>query len=1010
MTWLGLTGKGNDLALARRAHRRALEQPRRIDSEFLKFWDAMQAVFEKVLERTERRFTEITDQVLAELRSRDCPTDRDLEILTNNLPNSFVVRRDFFGNLTSGGWLEPLRTHGFFKYPAEPERDLAQGTVRFPPWPLTQYLARMAQSDDEQVRQTVLSIAQEIPDTENVSVHEDLAEIGLQLPLDLAIQLIPRYFSYLDSAYLLRLPTKLGEIAVRFAEGGKNEEALQLLRALMDVTTDKRYGGAEEKPHFPPRVVSRIPDWAYQNFREKELPRIVDACDIGALRILVEVLGRAVDLSLHQDERKERVDFSYIWMSDLTRKDPVHDVRSELVISIRKAVKQILDRDPGRLGEVVKTLELGRWFIFDRLVLNVLANAPQTDNALVTRRLLDEQAVVEYHLRTEYVDLLVNRFQELGDDDRDQILHTLTEKRIGEEIRTTDKAEIEEKRNTVIASRLQSIEEHLSGKWKKLYDTVRSTVPGTMERRRPESSMGTFVGPTSPRTEQELESMTIEQITDFLREWEPEKDHFSPSPEGLARILAEVVKKNPNRFAKEANRFEGLDPTYVNWIFHGLEQALRNGEEFEWKPVIDLCLYVVQQPRDEVKRKHSEHTDLDPGWGWTRKSIASLLREDLKHSDKIPSKLSQDVWSVIEALAWDSDPTPEHEAQYGGSNMDPINLAINSTRSEAIAAAVRFGCWLTQKGENSKLNDEDEKLKRAVIALLEDHLNPDVDPSFAVRSVYGSEFWRLMQFDEHWAKEIALRIFPSEDGERRFWDAAWEGFISHHRPHQQTFSILSDQYGVAVSRVGTIDSHVQHFHDPEKQLGVQLSILYFQGVLEGDQEELLRDYFRRASVETRSAVLGELGRMLRRTEGEVPEETARRLKRLWKERVSLTEITDNADLGSFGEWFASGKLDDEWTYPMLVDSLKKGGKLDFGHEVVKKLAGDARTRTEQTLSCVDLMIEGDESGWHLDFWKDDISTILAAGLEGRVKGQAREIINRLIARGYVDYRRVLEGK
>src|SRR5213593_2211477 len=93
--------------------------------------------------------------------------------------------RYFFDRLENPRWLELLAEKGFFKKPPAPRKDDSKGTVGFPPWPESRYLARMAKLGEAQ--EVVLSIALEIPDTENVRVHEDLAEVALALRADMAV-------------------------------------------------------------------------------------------------------------------------------------------------------------------------------------------------------------------------------------------------------------------------------------------------------------------------------------------------------------------------------------------------------------------------------------------------------------------------------------------------------------------------------------------------------------------------------------------------------------------------------------------------------------------------------------------------------------------------------------------------------------------------------------------------------------------------------------------------------
>jgi hypothetical protein len=132
--WLQVSGQKNDYALPARAHRDALAQPRRLDQEFLRFWSNMEAIFDVVLQKYEARYL-ASHQTLDALLGKAVPTQGDVHLLRNQVPNNLVAFGYFFDNLNSPAWLEPLRAGGFFGHPPDPDYDDEQGTVRFPGWP-----------------------------------------------------------------------------------------------------------------------------------------------------------------------------------------------------------------------------------------------------------------------------------------------------------------------------------------------------------------------------------------------------------------------------------------------------------------------------------------------------------------------------------------------------------------------------------------------------------------------------------------------------------------------------------------------------------------------------------------------------------------------------------------------------------------------------------------------------------------------------------------------------------
>ena len=51
-----------------------------------------------------------------------------------------------------------------------------------------------------------------------------------------------------------------------------------------------------------------------------------------------------------------------------------------------------------------------------------------------------------------------------------------------------------------------------------------------------------------------------------------------------------------------------------------------------------------------------------------------------------------------------------HEQRYGGSNMDPATLSINTTRGETMHAVIRYALWVRRHLE--KEPDAEERLAK----------------------------------------------------------------------------------------------------------------------------------------------------------------------------------------------------------------------------------------------------------------------------------------------------------
>ena len=183
---------------------------------------------------------------------------------------------------------------------------------------------------------------------------------------------------------------------------------------------------------------------------------------------------------------------------------------------------------------------------------------------------------------------------------------------------------------------LWPIQQYLDRHWQELFAALRREF-GEL----PHSDFPVFiegwVGPTSPTGVEDLSTMSVEQLVAYLKEWQPSGEPMTPTPEGLGQALSVTVAGDPQRFAAEAMSFQGLDPTYVRALLMGLRDASEKKIPFPWEPVLVLCKWVLDQPR-QIPGRQRRYGDQDPSWVWTRKAIVDLLAFRFVVS-KVPSSL-----------------------------------------------------------------------------------------------------------------------------------------------------------------------------------------------------------------------------------------------------------------------------------------------------------------------------------------------------------------------------------
>ena len=560
------------------------------------------------------------------------------------------------------------------------------------------------------------------------------------------------------------------------------------------------------------------------------------------------------------------------------------------------------------------------------------------------------------------------------------------------------------------------IKEDLPPKWKEYY---RQLLEQLQEPEHPEYLYWVSEarwGWSSPKKADQLETLSVSELISFLRTWEPAQDQFYSTPEGLAQELKKVVTSDPERFITELEKFQGVDPTYIRALLSAFHECIKQKRSIDYGPILDLCEWVVIQPKEISGRKiHS--VDQDPNWGWTRSEITRLLEAGLEPGEsEIPFQLRMKGWKVVEVLCKDPEPTVEEEEKYSGSNMDSSTLSLNTVRGQAMHLVICYAVWtrrhlVTAVSENEAPSFDHMPEVREV---LEDHLEPTRDASPAVRSVYGQWLPTLAFLDKFWVEHYRERIFPKDAALTHLREAAWDSFITFSFPSWGLYELLKEDYQYAISQIGAARETGSHLGDPRVHLVGHLMFLYWTGKLGLDGDGLLDQFFQDASPELRGHAIDFVGNSLCHTEEPVPAEVLGRLKCLFESRYDQAKRSEQIEpfekeLAAYGWWFASGKFDVQWSLLYLKNVLELRGNVESEHLVLEQLASMATELSEPVVECLEKIVESDKKGWRLPVWTESIRKILATALRAsdEASKRARHLINKLAARGYLEYRELL---
>lgn len=1015
--WLNLAGSG-EKKLQGRAHRCSLSAPRELDQDFNEFFDTMEIILDIIIQRLQTHY--LTYFQLIDKLNMDKPTDKDIKILCNKIPQNTVAIGYFFNKLSSPNWLEALLQARFFKYPPKPDCDDTKGLIGFPSWPQSRYLARIAEKAPKEVLDCILSV----PITENMRIHRDFAEAACKMPPESAGTWAKTECNWIKNQnylYLL-LPEKLFELVVYLAQSGQTEISLELSNSILEVLPDPRGSEESNKNDFwPPEPRSRFDIWCYKEILEKQVPSLITYAGKDALSLLCDLLEDAIQLSKRENDNDKQEDVSHGWKAKLEcpcEREDSEDLRCLLASAVLNSADMLIETC-GK--DILRLLEGKSFKIFHRIGMHLRLKWPSLDSEGTKRIIFDPSIFNDDHMHYEVSQILGKIFKDFPPNVRKQYLELVAN---GVQPESWLEFKDREERDCYIRSRqykkLWPVQKFLDTEWQNYFENLKNEFQELKDPDLPDSHISVKIidGSSTPKDIKNLSSMCLTELIIFLKTWQPPQDYFGPSPAGLGNELKTLVASMPKIYAESAKEFKGLDPTYVRSVIAGLNRAIEINAVFSWEPVLDLCIWVLTQPRELHLNKN---INSDHDWVWTRREIADLLSSGFKlRSSEIPFEFRKIAWEILEQLARDSDPTPEHEARYGGSNMDSVTLSINTVRGKSLHAVLNYAHWVHRHIKEScndpsfiphGFNEMPE-----VREILDQHLNPKNDPSLAIRSVYGRRLHSLISLDAEWTTHNLPNIFPKDVTLKAMRDIAWESYLSTNfsSGNLNLFDILINEYMSAIQLIGTTDKNRKHIINPDERLVEHLMVLYCNSQLDLCNSNNLISYFYEAAPDVLCGYAIEfLGRELFDKESRISDDVIIRLQNLWMIRTSKLKDSMSRDKRptepvTFGWWFISGRFDQIWTLEHLKKAIELAGKVEPDYLVLERLSEIATEMPLLAIECLEQIVKGEKENLQsIRIHSEEVRAILSASINSndyKASSIAKDLINILASQNHLEYR------
>jgi hypothetical protein len=527
-------------------------------------------------------------------------------------------------------------------------------------------------------------------------------------------------------------------------------------------------------------------------------------------------------------------------------------------------------------------------------------------------------------------------------------------------------------------------------------------------------------GPTSPLSMEQLAAMTPHQVLEYLKTWEIPQTEYAPSPEGLARILREVVAARAQEFSAIATEIEvdQILPTYLAHFINGLEDGLKNNQELNWENVLELCIKICAD--DSLSTRMQKGQDFETGLEGVYMAIGNLMRMGMNKKKGISISCRTTVWKIINTLTTVQDSmaymeTPDRE--YGAHS--PISIAINTAGGVATLAVFEYLLWLKNSKCLTSDNDGQYIVPTEVGPVLDQYLDRIREPHKTIHAIIGQYLNMMYSFFPHWVSSEIDRILPQGDASAGTRNAFFQGYFGFSDVWMKFVEKFPRIYLLGLNWALDEDTERDMYETKNRYVDHLMSV-YVAGIVPLDDEHsLIRRFFKMAKPEMRKHAFDYIGRTMGRIVCGHPEskEQIERLKKLWEYRLALIKAATKkteylGELYAFGWWFALGPFEVSWLLDNLFECLcHTNGNCDRSNDVLTKLDRIAPEYPEKVASIVEVMINGDEHGFSQSFWVNELqklfSTIKSSGND-IAWAKIAAIINKLGERGIRNYAALLD--
>ena len=874
-------------------------------------------------------------------------------------------RRYFYSRLKNPTWLLFLVERGLFETPPSAEQT-ADGYASFPFWAEFEYLKNIY----HEVPEDVVAIIKPLQATNNSRLLHDICEIAAELE-DIELSLSLRDFAFelcsQEHEHFLRGP--MIKILARWSAGttASRSVALKLTQKIISFRPDpdaetKRRKQREASPedYLTERVQPKpiVSNWEYQEILKEGVRAVIEQEPIESAPVIAQALSDLLTMSYPEGSEKGD-DHSEAWCDRVDHSNGNYkDAESELIHTLVYACELIYEQHTESVPELDALLRTTNWRVFKRIRQHLYAKYPETAQLPWIQELIREadRKYNEYNHHYDFQRMLRIACETHGSElfDKGELEGYLDAIRSGpdkqkwiEGCKTWNRFEPSDEDFTKRQGHFHRTQLHpftsvLYGEYKERYEALKAEAqaneedPTSDDDYYPIPMRGGTMHSRSPKATNEMETMSDEDLFNYLEEWDQPQHIYSKKNEPVeithSSLSAAFKQHFDNTIGKDANRIywwlnkaKGFSrPLYCAATVNALSELVESKQHENLKDYFDFCDWVLSHedtvPQTQWDEDREDADQKKRSWSSSRSAVRSFAVKCISEKSELSQDWRDHIFNLYKQLCTGKDANleKEREGKYTRNAHSLVSIAINQTRSQALEGLFNYANWVRKAaGTNCEVPE--------ITELIDQRIAGTPELTDAERVSLAMHFGNLRWLNNAWAENKVGDIFAHQDSE--LWQACFSAYLTHSRGYIYDFKYLKPEYLHAFSTVGLGEEIDKDGDDKDsylinKCMGYHLLSFYISELIELTSEEDLSLELFYTATQSQKELWGDLfnhiGHSLGNWGSEVDPKVVERVKALFEWRI---EQAEPKELSEYLFWLDGACMTPEWRMEGFLRTL-----------------------------------------------------------------------------------------